>query len=71
MGERGGKMVQEKNSLITFELIPQNDYEKNTFIPKLNEKSHNSLVSTGFFILSIAVFFIVLRKAIRRMKEQF
>ena len=64
-------MVQEKNSLITFELIPQNDYEKNTLIPKLNEEINNALMFTGVLILSVVVFFIVIRKAIRRTKEKF
>lgn len=64
-------MVQGKNSLITFELIPQNDYEKNTLIPKLNEEINNTLMFTGVLILSVLVFFIVIRKVIRRTKEKF
>ena len=59
----------EKESLITFELVPQNNYEQENLIPKLNEEMCFVLIYLGILAISIVVCIVFFRKMRRKYDE--
>lgn len=64
----GGDVVQ-RDGIITFELVPENDYEYFKSLPKLNETISIGYVYIGLFILILIIIKVSIWKKCSRRKE--